>query len=273
MRTLGVIDLKQTASDATGWRELRSATMRSEQTVPVGALITPAGFGFVELPEGASWTGLRVEILRPKDLRVGEPRDSAITAPSNGGRILPTVMLRPDGNRARSCVPRSGLILEVAPDLARIQVDDQAWELVSAPVLLAISQCWRFSELDRRLDELCTWARETSTRRGTVGRLESFQQLLLELPSFEGPLTDPRGYFATIREARLYRSLARALGLPTWRAFSDERIEAVEAALSHLAEERRLRVSMTAALVLEVLILVVLLADLTLNIWQTFVAE
>lgn len=271
MRTFGVIDLKQTEPDATGWRELRSATMRSEQTMPAGALITPAGFGFVALPEGTSWSGRRVEILLPKDVRAGNARDSKITA--LGGRILPTVMLRPDGDRARSCVPRSGLTLEVAPDVARVRVDNQAWDLTSAPVLLAISQCWRFSELDLRLDELCTWARETSTRRGTVARLESFQRLLLELPSIEGPLTDPRGYFATVREARLYRRIARALGLPGWRAFIDERIEVVEAALSHLAEERRLRVSMTAALVLEVLILVVLLADLALNIWQTFLAE
>lgn len=273
MRTLGVIDLKETGPDTTGWRELRTAIMRSEHSVPAGSLITPAGFGFFELPAGGSWSGRRVEVLPRKELRGRSAPRSTLDTPSTGQRALPIITLRPDGDRARSSIPRGGLILQVEAGQARVEVDEQAWDLVSAPVLLATAQSWRLLALDRHLDELCIWARDASTRRGTVARLESFQRLLLDLPSIEGPLTDPRGYFATIHEARLYRRLARALGLPGWRSLIDERIEVVEAALSHLAEERRLRVSVTAALVLEVLILIVLLADLALNIAQIISAE
>jgi hypothetical protein len=273
MRTLGVIDLKQTGPDTTGWLKLRAATMPSAHSVPAGILLTPAGFGFFELPGGASHNGRQVEIVPPRNRSVREASSSASRIPSTEGRALPVVTLRSDGDRARSGVPRGGLILEVGADRARVELDEQAYDLVAAPILLAIAQCWRFQELGQSLDELCDWAREQSPGRETVARLECFQRLLLELPAVEGPLTDPRGFFATVREARLYRSLARALGLPGWRALIDERIEVIEAALTHLAEERRVRVSVTAALVLEVLILIVLLADLAINVWQTVVAE
>lgn len=273
MRTLGVIDLKQTEPDTTGWLKLRAATMPSVHSEPAGSLVTPAGFGFFDLSEGASHNGRRVEIVAPRNRSAREAPSSTSRIPSTEGRALPIATLRPDGDRARSGVPRDGLVLEVKADRARVEVDEQAYELIAAPILLAIAQCWRFQALDQQLDELCDWARERSQRRETVAQLERFQRLLLELPAIEGPLTDPRGYFATVREARLYRSLARALGLPGWRALIDERIEVVEAALTHLAEEHRVRVSVTAALVLEVLILVVLLADLAINVWQTFVAE
>jgi hypothetical protein len=90
---------------------------------------------------------------------------------------------------------------------------------------------------------------------------------VLDLPSFEGPLIDPHGYFASSRAARLFQALAKRLELDSWRALIDERIEIVEATLDGLAEDQRHHDALTCELALEVLIFLALLADITINVF------
>ena len=86
---------------------------------------------------------------------------------------------------------------------------------------------------------------------------------MLDLPCFEGPLIDPRGYFASFRAAKLFQALVKRLELDSWRALIDERIEIVEATLEALVEEQRHNDALTCEIGLEVLIFLALLADIT----------
>jgi hypothetical protein len=275
MRTLGVIDLVHSSRDDSGWRVLRMATAHV-----AGRLTTPAGFAFSEVAESGQSSELRVVIVPPGERPADTPAQGTA---ARAERLIPTATLRPEDFGRRASSVKSGLNLRIVGNEARVELDPQGWDLVSAPVLLAIAQCWRFREVDRLLDELSAWARRSPERKWrpilpsdwkeTDAQLKTFQKLLLDLPSIEGPLTDPGGYFASKGAARIYRQLARGLGLLRWRALIDERIEVAEAVLGHLAEERRHASSITASLILEVLILIVLLTDLGLNIAQMFFVE
>lgn len=277
MRTLRVIDLAESPTGAHRWRQLRLATAVCADGLPAGCVLTPAGFAFTEGSATFEGTPSRLEILPPDELRACLRAGATLSGAGGDERKLPIVALHPDGPRAPASIPSGGLVLEVGLESARVGVDERAWDAVAGPVLLAVAQCWRFREIDRRVDELSNWARsvyaeeERSALRRRRSQIDNrsgdLQRLLLDLSGTEGPLTDPRGFFSTRRAARLYRELARGLGLYRWRTLIDDRIETLESAFAELAEERRHRASQASAIVLEVLILLALLADLAINIF------
>lgn len=283
MRTLRAIDLAESPTDAPRWRQLRLATAAPVDGLPAGCFLTPAGFAFTEGPGGPEANAPRVEILPSDELRTRLRAGSVLSAPGPEQRKLPIVALHPEGPRSATPVPVGGLVLEVGLRSARVGVDERAWDSIAGPVLLAVAQCWRFREIDRRVDELSNWARDVCAqgRPSVFGRWRArvpdrtgdFQRLLLDLPGAEGPLTDPRGFFPSRRAARLYRELARGLGLYRWRALIDERIEVLEAAVAELSEQRRHRAAQSSTVVMEVLILLALLADLAINLSAWLSAE
>jgi hypothetical protein len=282
MRTLRAIDLAGSSADATRWRAVRWATVDSGielGDLPPGSLITPAGFAFVANGSVAG-DAPHVQVLSADELRAQLRTGATLPSPRADERILPIVSLLPESARTPAVVPAGGLILEIGRRVARVGVDEQAWPSVAGPVLLAISQCWRFRDIDHRMEELSTWARTASQRPRSAGipqfnsridqPLQVLRAIVLDLPGTEGPLSDPRGYFANKRAAKLYGEFARGLGLTRWRDLLDERIEIVEAMLADLAEERRHRVSVGSAIALEVLILIALIADLAINLAGAF---
>ena len=174
--------------------------------------------------------------------------------------------------------PHGGLGLAIGRDRAYVGVDPGAWSTVAEPVLLAVSLCWRFSAIAEELDQLVSWSRDACRgrggswlqgrlRRGELGaRLRTLRSLVLDLPGFEGPLIDPRGYFASLRAGRLFQALVKRLELDSWRALIDERVEIVEATLEALLEEQRHHDVLTYEIGLEVLIFLALLVDITINL-------
>ena len=89
----------------------------------------------------------------------------------------------------------------------------------------------------------------------------TLQALILDLPDFEGALTNPRGCLAAGRSVRLYRVLAVRLGLDRWRREIDERIEVVEAIFDSLVESLNHYQSLAFQIALELVIVAVLLLD------------
>jgi hypothetical protein len=278
MRVLHAIDLARSSAYDPLWRTLRvaSSTPRDPPAgLPPGGLATPGGFWFVEAAGRPVPDALRVDIVPPGAMR-GRAADAAGSAPPDpGDRRLPLLIVPPRATRALVPELRDGLALEVRPRGARVGVADHAWPCVSGPVLLIISQCWRFLEIERRLDDLSARCRDgTVRRRGGVGKgLRAVRELVLDLPGFDGPVVDPRGYFASRRSATLYRAFARRLELGRWRDRIGERVEIVEATLAALAEDRRHLDSLAWMVLLEALILLILFADIGVNLYSTFLGD
>jgi hypothetical protein len=280
--TLAATDLSQSEANAPLWRTLRTAARVSSESYPglrAGGLATAAGFGFTESTQQLDAAERRV-VVGP-DLLDLPAKQSPGGIPDPGQRHMPRVFLSGSSGRSRDPAPApdGGLKLAIGPDRACVGVDPSAWSSVAEPVLLAVSLCWRFSAIAERLDQLVSWSRIACRRSGTSwsqGRLRRSElaahrcvlnSLVLDLPCFEGPLIDPRGYFASSRAARLFQALVKRLELDSWRALIDERVEIVEATLEALVEEQRHRDALTFEVALEVLILLALLADITINLF------
>ena len=177
----------------------------------VGASRSTMGFWFAPAEDWASPPPYRLELApsrRPGAMiRAGagtrRRRRDVACALSRWGPDSPG---RPAG--------RPRMALEVASRSARIEVDEAAWPEAREAGLLAVATCWRLEALDGALDRLTDDARMMLGRRGRTGpaaagrRGPSWralhhdgQALILELPEFEGPLTDP-ARFVPSREMR-----------------------------------------------------------------------
>lgn len=276
MRTLIATDLTAPGASPFPWRALRSAVSPSRQAADpsLGPWATPAGFEFADAADPTDAGSFRVELVdRPRSRkRAGTERPPLPRDP--GQRALPAVIL-PPGARGLPPALADGLTLEVCRACGRVEVAEAAWPHATGPVLLAISQCWRLLQIERELDELDDWirghpdgpTRKPARRRDAVARMRRVRTLVSDLVSVEGPLTDPRGYFDSAVDARLYRAIAARIGFRAWRERLDERIEVAEAAIEALVEERRHRQLMVYEVGLELLILLALLLDLGLNLW------
>lgn len=275
VRTLKAIDLTQAAEFGPLWRTLRVAAAGPSETppgLPRGGLATPTGFWFVEVePDGPPDPhSLRVEFAPP-----GAPRrHSAPGTPRLRESDQRSASLRLPGRVARAIAPElsDGLTLDVGPRRALVGVNDPVRPCVIEPILLLISQCWRFLEIERRLDALSALSSAGITKRTskTLDGLQSIRSLVLDLPNFEGPLVDPRGYFPSRRSALLYRTCSRRLELGPWRERIGERIEILESTLSALVDDRRHTDSLAWMICLEALILLALFVDIGLNLYATF---
>ncbi len=277
MRTLVATDLAKPGASSFPWRALRSALASTRGTgigASAGALATPAGYEFAGTDGSSPLTAYRVDVIDLPQSRRRQPRQHDPGPRHPGHRSLPPAIF-PAGDRHLPPGIAGGLVVEIREGHGRVEVAESAWGDASAPTLLAISQCWRFLQIDRELDDLDAWMqrhadgrRSRPARRGEIqARLLRLRTLVSDLVSSEGPLTDPRGYFETPREARLYRAIIARVGLRAWRDRIDERVEVAEAAIEALVEERRHRQLLFYEVGLEVFIFLALLLDLGVNLW------
>ncbi len=91
--------------------------------------------------------------------------------------------------------------------------------------------------------------------------------MILDLPDFEGSLTNPRGHFPSGRSVQLYRKLCAWLGLARRRRELDERVEVVESIYDSLAESLNHSQSLAFQVVLELAIVALLLLDVGVYVY------
>jgi hypothetical protein len=175
------------------------------------------------------------------------------------------------------------LLIEIDANVARIKIDAGAWASVGETVLFAVAQYWRLAAIDRTLDELSDWARDDlennngftkviSRRRATElrARRRVLEKLILDLPEYEGSLTNPRRHFPSVLAVALYRRLCAQLGLHRRRREIDERVEVVESIFDSLTDSLNHFQSLAFQIVLELAIVALLLLDVGLYFVDAF---
>jgi hypothetical protein len=289
MQTLYARDLNELPAAAFLWRPQRTSATRTADadvlpSLPRDGFASPLGFWFAP---AESWTQgaapLRVEVVGTDQLvRDREQSGAGVTAPVDAvERKQAHIELRAGrGHKedASSFTP-STLSLEIDACSARIHVASSAWPGIAPAVLVAVAQFWRFRAIERTLGELTDSAhRELQETRGVGAFLsrwqrlreirkhhQDLQSLILDLPLFEGPLTDPRAYLPPGRSLRIYRSLSAQLGLARRRRLIDERIECMEAVFDSLAASADHSQALFVQVVLELTIVAVLIVDVVLH--------
>jgi hypothetical protein len=254
MPTLLATDLARDGDRNASWYQSRAGC----QSLPSGEWVTSVGYAFAE--------------------RAAPPEDDAlhvvILASDQGSS--PLDFDRRSCRRLTLATPRGEIAVEVGSGRARVTIETSQWIACAGPLLLAISVCWRFAELERDLDEFAAWSRKQlhggdgrvprNRGRELDHRFRALHALIIDLPCFEGSLDDPRAYFSSSDETRLYRRLAQRLHLAAWRARLDERIELLESAIATLIDERRHRQMLCWEIALESLLLLALLTDIGITL-------
>ncbi len=287
MHTLFALDLTGPNETHSAWRASRGpsghhnrdyASGKIHPDLPGDGFASPFGFWFAPAP---SWKTppphFRVEFVAIEDIdALQQRRDETLEQASSTGRTAQARRRAPAGrNRSRhSSLP---LYLEIDSNIARISVDVDTWLRVGETVLFAVAQYWRFTAINRTLDDLSEWSRHDLERNSSflsmIDRARSrqlralrrtLQTIILDLPQFEGPLTNPHGHCSSSRAVRLYRRLCRRLGLDRFRREIDERIEVVETVLDSLSESLDHCQALAFQIALELIIVAVLLLDVGL---------
>ncbi|HMB05786.1 MAG TPA: hypothetical protein VKP69_18875 [Isosphaeraceae bacterium] len=242
--------------------------------LPRPGFASPLGFWLAEADEAALGPSDRTTI-----------RFEAYNAPPPAPRPLPPGAARRPEQTVRLKPPSVGdgeLILKIGPSGARIVTSEAAWKALAEPVLLAIGLYWRFQEVDERLDRLSEAARGDlghATMPGLAtlkdrdrlnARARSVRDLVVDLPHFQGPLTDAFPYCSTELSAQTFEALAEKLHFEDWGARLDERAEAVEDTYEAIGEKLLEFQNFAWEAILELLIVVILLGELALTIYEMF---
>ncbi len=150
-------------------------------------------------------------------------------------------------------------------------------------MLLAICQYWRFQALDREIDRLTIEAEgdldhasmavpaSLWDRKRLLSHARAMRALMLDLPHFEGSITDARSYLSTERAVASYRMLAERLHLEEWCESIDDRAEAIEDAYGSVTEKLCEFRNFAVGSTLEIIIVVILVVDLIVNLCHFFI--
>jgi hypothetical protein len=161
-------------------------------------------------------------------------------------------------------------VVTVADNSAIIEPDPTVWPEADAAAILAVATCWRLREIDHSFVLLTEHAREILNRgtsvfskwkRRRTELLRDGRSLILDLPDFEAPLTDPSRFFHQRDAAELYRRLCTRLDLFDWRDRIDERAEVIDGILDTI----NARIDHRQVITLEFLIILHLAADVALS--------
>lgn len=242
----------------------------SEET----AWFSPMGYELAPVGEGKSpITGSRIVlVLTPEEDAV----DPAIEAPPTLGRLgRPPQTIRLKG-------PEGELVLTIGRGPARVVASTASWAAMSEPVLLAVCLCWRFQAIDAELDRLtleaegdlphATMAVPSSlrNRKRLLGHARAIRAVMIDLPHFAGPLTDPYPYLSGDLAVPTFRSLAEKLHLEGWGESIDDRAEAVEDVYASVTEKLNEFRNFAIGSILEVTIIVILLVEFAIITYDTF---
>jgi len=271
MRTLHALDLTTNPAHRGLWRGAGAPTPDAGARaagLPAEGAASPLGFWLTTEGEGVDPAAPRILFQAPGPV--------PLEGPKRGRRPPQTVKLR-------SPIPGDGeLTLTLGPDAAQIACTPGAWATLEEPVVLACCQYWRFLAIDAEIDRL-TESAKLDLRHATMpglrtlrdgGRLtvdaHAVRVLMLDLPYFEGTLTDPYPYCTTERAAVAFEALAEKLRLEEWCELIDERAEAIEDAYESASEKLFEFKNFAWEAALEIGIIVILLAELGLQVWESF---
>jgi hypothetical protein len=174
--------------------------------------------------------------------------------------------------------PDGELQLTINSDEAFAVATEGTWRGLAEPVMLAVCLYWRFQDIDDALDRLTDLARgdlDHATLPGpsTVRQqrrlfevAREVRELLVDLPYFQGPLTDPFPYVSSERSVKAFEDLAERLRMEDWCEAIDERAEAVEDTYEALTEKLFEYKNFAWEAVLEAIIIVILIGELSMMV-------
>ena len=235
--------------------------------------LSPMGYRLGTLAEGQyASVGARIlHVLTPEDDAIDPPIE---VAPTLGrlGRPPQTIRLKgPDGE----------LVLTIGRSAARIVASAATWGAMSEPVLLAACLYWRFQAIDAEIDRLTVEAEgdlshaamavpsSLRNRKRLLGNARAVRAVMIDLPHFSGPLTDPYPYLSSERSVQTFRSLAEKLHVEEWGESIDDRVEAVEDTYASVTEKLNEFRNFAIGSALEIAIIVILLVDLVIRAYET----
>ena len=279
-KCIQVHDLTADPASRGLWRSAHGAAETPSARPTESGLASPMGYWLsapaVPLPLGDSAIGPVITFTA-----IGEdagPATLDLARPPIGGARRPLQSVR-----VKSPIAGEGdVLLNVGPGGATISSTSAAWKTLAEPILLALCQYWRFAAIDAelaRLTELAHGDLDHSNMPGVatlrnhrrlVQNARDARVLLLDLPHFQGPLTDPFPYCSSERSAHIFESLAEKLRLEEWSELIDERAEVVEDAYEALTEKLFEYKNFAWEAVLETLIIVILVAELGITIYEAF---
>jgi hypothetical protein len=283
LKALRALDL----TPRPGARALWMSTTRGHGTttapaaadLPQPGFASPMGFWLTEVPEIVAES-----TVSPYLIRFESPSTAAAQAAMETSPAAAVKPRRPD-QTVRLKPPHAGdgeLVLKLSTAGVRIITTDAAWKALSEPVLLAIGIYWRFLAIEEELDRLTEQAHADvdhatmpggptwKDRRGLIARARAVRAFILDLPHFQGPITDPFPYCSTERSAQTFAGLAEKLHLEMWCELIDERVEVIEDAYEVATEKLMEFRHFVYEAGLEVLIVLILLGELGLLAWEQF---
>ena len=269
LRPLQVLDLAGRPDQRSLWR-FGGPAEAPPADLPRAGWASPLGFWLTPVEERSPRApGGRLIAFHP-------PTSPPSPPPAQGVGRRPTLTARLKATHTGD----GDLILVIGAGFAHVHATAAAWEAAAEPVLLAICLYWRFAEVDAELDRLTALAHgdlghaampgAASLRGGRrlVETAREVRALLVDLPHFEGPLTDPLPYVSSERAAQAFETLAEKLRLEPWCELIDERAEAVEDTYEAVTEKLFEYRNFAVEAALEAVIIVILVAELALMTWD-----
>jgi hypothetical protein len=278
-KTLLAADLSRDPAARTLWR--RGTSAAPEAAVPGVAesgFASPMGYWLSSpaLPTATAAGNVMLTFVDPRD--DAGPVPAALATAPDGVFSRPVQTLRVKSPNAGE----GDATLTIGPGGARVVASAAAWKTLAEPVLLAACQYWRFAAIESEITRLTERAHGDLEHSNMPSlrtlrdhkRLErdsrDARALMIDLPHFQGPLSDPLAYLSNERATSIYESIAEKLRLEEWSELIDDRAEAVEDAYEALAEKLFEYKNFAWEAVLEILIIVILLGELALMLYENF---
>ncbi|HEV3122537.1 MAG TPA: hypothetical protein VGY53_11570, partial [Isosphaeraceae bacterium] len=253
------------------------SSLAARKTLPSGGFPSPMGFWLHPLTDSsATQPGSRCITIRSPNAPAPAPETTAKALAKPGDRPPQTV-------RVKGQTPAEGdLVVTIDPSGALVVGTEAAWQNLAEGVQLAVCQYWRFCEVDAEIDRITELAHAelghatmvgfSSLRksRTLIANAHAVRSLMVDLPHFEGPITSALAYCSTTKAAEVYELMAERLELEDWCDLIDERVETIEDTYESVTEKLLELRNFAWEAVLEVLIIVILLAELVFNIFEHF---
>lgn len=172
---------------------------------------------------------------------------------------------------------KGGLSIVLVGDVARVSAAKDTLDALSSSVMLAVAAAWRLRCVEEQLNQLTKAVWPTHESDDTVDRSrdpdDQRRRLMLSLSALERPLSDPGRFLSDPRSRRLFRLLAKRMGLPGWRRSLDEQAEVIDGQFEHRADLKEGRRLACWAFATEIGIIVLLAVDIALNVALFFWSE